>query len=80
MDSVPYTERRNPKTTNVDIDTPEGKRRQLINVVLKCLFILGIVDSLHECNLEVFDGYENNKVNICCRKFRVDETFILGFI
>ncbi|UJR22886.1 hypothetical protein I4U23_025914 [Adineta vaga] len=44
MDSVPYTERRNPKTMNVDMDTPEG-----------------IVDLLHECNMEVFNGYENHK-------------------
>ncbi|CAF3770425.1 unnamed protein product, partial [Rotaria sp. Silwood1] len=44
MDSVPYTERRNVLTMNVDGDTVEG-----------------IVDLLHECNLEVFNGYENHK-------------------
>ncbi|CAF2895389.1 unnamed protein product [Rotaria sp. Silwood2] len=44
MDSVPYTERRNALTMNIDTDTVEG-----------------IVDLLHECNREVFDGYENHK-------------------
>ncbi|CAF1244225.1 unnamed protein product [Adineta steineri] len=44
MDSIPYTERRNAITMNIDTDTPEG-----------------IVDLIHECNMEVFNGYENHK-------------------
>jgi len=41
MDSIPFTERRNSITTNIDTETSEG-----------------IVEMLHRCNLEVFNGYE----------------------
>ncbi len=61
MSSIPYTERRNPLTMNIDTDTPEG-RWELLNYLLNKMIYIGIVDSLHQCNLEVFNGYENYKV------------------
>ncbi|CAF1183110.1 unnamed protein product [Rotaria magnacalcarata] len=44
MDSVPFTERRNALTMNIDADTVEDAASRL-----------------HECNMEVFYGYENYK-------------------
>ncbi|CAF4372394.1 unnamed protein product [Rotaria socialis] len=44
MDSVPFTERRNALTMNIDADA-----------------IGDAADRLHECNMEVFNGYENYK-------------------
>ncbi len=65
MNSVPYTERRNALTMNIDTNTSEGSW-ELTNDYWTCYFI-GIVESLHKCNLEVFNGYENHKVNGCSR-------------
>ena len=33
------------------------------HIQFKTYPLIGIVDRLHECNMEVFNGYENHKVN-----------------
>lgn len=57
MDSIPFTERRNSITTNIDTETSEGSMKKDSMSKTKKV-ILGIVEMLHRCNLEVFNGYE----------------------
>lgn len=63
MSSIPFTERRNVLTMNVDTNTKEGTEHVRISVESNEDFV-GIVNLLHECNMQIFNGYEDQKVLI----------------